>query len=101
MHCRAAHLLLIATLTGLLVGPSAAKTQNFYAIAHMTNSIETVGWAVGQGANGIEADLRFDPATQQPTVFQHSIGDQPCDCSCGVGMGSESSVCSHLHGGII
>lgn len=96
MHCRVVHLLLIATLTGFLAGPSVAKPKTFYAIAHMTNSIKTVDWAVGQGANGIEVDLRFDPHTQQPTVFQHSIGEQPCDCSCTGGIGSKSYVCSHL-----
>jgi glycerophosphoryl diester phosphodiesterase len=96
MYCRVGQLILIATLTGLLAGPSAAKPKTFYAIAHMTNSIETVDWAVGEGANGIEADLRFDLVTQQPTVFQHSIGEQPCDCSCIKGIASKSSVCSHL-----
>ncbi len=97
MHCRAGHLLLIATLAGLLAGPSAAKPKDFYAIAHMTNSIEAVNWAVAQGANGIEADLRFDPGTQQPTVFQHSIGQQPCDCWCA----SKSDVCKQESSGLI
>jgi hypothetical protein len=54
----------------------------FYSIAHSTNSIGSVDWAVSKGANGIEMDLRFDTRTLQPTVFQYSIGCQPCDCTC-------------------
>jgi hypothetical protein len=50
----------------------------FYAVVHMANSEEIVEWALENGANGIEADLRFD-SHGNPLEFNHGA---PCDCSC-------------------
>lgn len=62
-----------------LLMPWSAEAQGyFYAIAHMTNNRKAVDWAVSQGANALEADLRFD-ADGSPKEFRHGM---PCDCTC-------------------
>jgi hypothetical protein len=58
----------------------------FYVVAHMTNSIRAVNWALTHGANAVEIDLRFDK-NGNPAFFFHG-GE--CDCRC-AGSGS---VCS-------
>ena len=55
-----------------------SSASGFYNIAHMCNNIETLDWAVDQGANAIEADLQFDDQGN-PTRFYHGW---PCDCTC-------------------
>lgn len=37
---------------------SSASLPPFYAVAHMANSIRAVTWALNNGANGLEMDLR-------------------------------------------
>jgi hypothetical protein len=64
-------------ISGASAGEETCENQ-FYAIAHMTNLIKSVEWALEQGANGIEMDLNFDDSTT-PTRFHHGL---PCDCSC-------------------
>ena len=55
-----------------------ARSRGFYNIAHMTNNIPSIDWAMEQGANSIEIDLQFkDDGT--PYKFFHS---STCDCSC-------------------
>lgn len=57
----------------------AARTSDpFYVIAHMANSQASLDWAVREGANGVELDLKFDEDAN-PTVFEHG---GVCDCSC-------------------
>ena len=69
---------------GLSLQP--AFGQEFYAIAHMTNSIAAVDWALAEGANAVEIDLQFD-ASGKPTVFHHG---RPCDCTC---IGGKYGIC--------
>ncbi|KAI8892528.1 hypothetical protein BC833DRAFT_662313 [Globomyces pollinis-pini] len=62
--------------------------------AHMVNHPDVVRWAIDQGANGIEMDLRFDGS--KPSEFRHS---GICDCSCICANGDncpETSVCNKL-----
>ncbi|KAK4022452.1 hypothetical protein OUZ56_007916 [Daphnia magna] len=46
-------------------------------IAHMVNTPNSIRWALDQGANGIEIDLKFEG--NDPSKFHHGF---PCDCSC-------------------
>lgn len=46
-------------------------------IAHMTNTPNAIRWALEQGANGIEMDLKFDGT--RPVQFHHGAH---CDCTC-------------------
>ena len=50
----------------------------FYNIAHGTNSIGAVDWAISQGANAVELDLDFS-RSGQPRAFNHG---PYCDCFC-------------------
>ena len=52
--------------------------RGFYIINHMTNNLETLEFAVEQGANAIEMDLQFDKKGN-PTILQHA---RFCDCTC-------------------
>lgn len=72
----------------LLIAPAYSE-PGFYAIAHMVNTPSAIDWAVQQGANGAEVDLRFDAGTGKPRWFVH--GGPFCDCSCLSG-----GVCWHL-----
>ena len=48
----------------------------------MTNTPDSVDWAVGKGANGVEIDVEFD-SHGNPKRFIHSPkSDDACDCSC-------------------
>eukprot|EP00111_Clytia_hemisphaerica_P019542 TCONS_00057613-protein len=65
----------------ILVTFLTVKAQNdggFFNIAHMCNNIDTLDWAVREGANAIEADLQFDDQGN-PKRFYHGA---PCDCNC-------------------
>ncbi|KAI9555133.1 hypothetical protein GHT06_017648 [Daphnia sinensis] len=46
-------------------------------IAHMVNTPNSIRWALDEGANGIEIDLKFEG--NNPSQFHHGF---PCDCSC-------------------
>lgn len=46
-------------------------------IAHMVNTPNSIRWALDEGANGIEIDLKFKGT--YPIQFHHGF---PCDCSC-------------------
>lgn len=70
--------------------PTANKADGFYNIAHMVNTTAAVAWAIGYGANGLEADLNFDSAGN-PTVYKH--GGAVSDCSC-IPSPSKYNVCS-------
>ena len=52
-------------------------------IGHMTNTPESVRWALERGANGVELDLQFD-GRGRPEAFQHTrdASLDPCDCTC-------------------
>ncbi|UJR18907.1 hypothetical protein I4U23_022035 [Adineta vaga] len=60
---------------------SKSTEKPFYIIAHMANSKFAVDWAVKQGANAIECDLRFD-TNGNPSAIDHGPG---CDCECAKG----------------
>ena len=70
--------------------PMANKALGFYNVAHMVNTTAAVAWAVGYGANGMEADLNFDSAGN-PTVYKH--GGLVSDCTCNP-LPSKYHVCS-------
>jgi glycerophosphoryl diester phosphodiesterase len=68
--------------------------SDFYVIAHMINAgPKYVDWAMGQGANALEMDLRFD-AAGTPTVFFHGT---PCDCTCSL-LARAGNVCGVVAG---
>lgn len=54
----------------------AAAEALYYNIAHAINHSKYIDWAVQNGANGIEADLRFTDAGY-PFMFQHGT---TCEC---------------------
>ena len=57
--------------------------SGFYNIAHMTNTPDSVDWAVGKGANGVEIDVEFDNFNGNPLKFIHSPkSSDACDCTC-------------------
>jgi len=85
MARRSAFVLLFVCLLAASLG---AQTGPWWVIGHMSNTPDAVNWAASVGANGIEADLRFD-GDGNPTVFRHG---SPCDCSCLITYG----VCRHL-----
>ena len=70
--------------------PMANKADGFYNVAHMVNTTTAVAWAVGYGANGLEADLNFDSAGT-PTVYKH--GGLVSDCTC-IPSPTKYNVCS-------
>ncbi|MBI3073476.1 MAG: hypothetical protein HYY84_15300 [Deltaproteobacteria bacterium] len=71
----------------------AAPKKPFYVIAHMTNTLHTVRWAMAEGANALEMDLRFT-SSGTPDSFRHGF---PCDCSCPV-LQRSVHVCGPLSG---
>ncbi|XP_066922651.1 dermonecrotic toxin LiSicTox-betaID1-like [Clytia hemisphaerica] len=82
-----------------LVGITAIHHSyaGFYNIAHMTNNIPSIDWAIQKGANAIEIDLQFK-GDGTPYRFFHS---STCDCSCMCGAGGchiayPNSVCMQL-----
>lgn len=89
--------------------------------AHASNSLEAVRWAMSQGANGVEMDIRFGQAQDRlqkasPNAigpndvleFRHSpysaseplTAALPCDCVGGNTCAGDSnaSVCNHMMG---
>ncbi len=71
--------------------PASVTAKKFYIIAHMTNTVAAVTWAVNEGANGVEMDLNYD-ANGTPIEFKHG---GVCDCSCNI-AGGVTHVCSPL-----
>lgn len=81
--------------------------EDFYNIAHMTNTPAAVEWAVNKGANAIEIDLTFDTSTGLPAIFRHSDAGIMCDCTCYCPWGFywhcsslTDNVCSVLREGV-
>lgn len=68
--------MLLAFIAVLSVNRAAAEV--YYNIAHMTNTIHAVDWAIAEGANAVEFDLEFT-TDGRPRRFYHG---GPCDCSC-------------------
>ena len=58
-------------------GGPLSERPRLYNIAHMTNTVAAVDWAVSAGANAVEADLKFDEGGKT-TYFHHG---KPCDCT--------------------
>jgi hypothetical protein len=69
----------------------AQPRQKFYNIGHMANTPAAAKWAVDQGANGLEIDLRFNSAGT-PEAFRH---EGACDCGC-AGSTSPDHICPCL-----
>lgn len=72
--------------------PTPGRSDDFFVIAHMTNSSDLVDWAIGQGANALEMDLQFD-STGAPLNFRHGT---PCDCSCFKPPFPKGMICSKI-----
>ncbi|MBY4675375.1 hypothetical protein [Marinobacterium arenosum] len=73
----------------------ADEESGFFNIAHMTNTVEAVEYALASGANAIEIDLQF--AGDQPEAFQHSTNiTQPCDCSFEFTAKTTTDICGVL-----
>lgn len=91
-------LFLIACLLPLSLLPAMAKGDTlYYNIAHAINHSQYIDWAAQEGANAIEADLRF---TNDGMVdkFQHGT---PCECSFIPLVGGrlfwkETGICGHM-----
>lgn len=68
---------LFACLLPVLLLPAIAKSEPiYYNIAHAVNHSQYIDWALSQGANAVEADLRFSPSGVV-TKFQHGT---MCEC---------------------
>jgi glycerophosphoryl diester phosphodiesterase len=67
----------------------ADTEAGFFNIGHMANTSKAVDYAVKNGANGVEVDLRFD-SNGNPDQFRH---ERPCDCTCGI-----QGICTVLSG---
>jgi glycerophosphoryl diester phosphodiesterase len=80
LPCRVAHALIAFALPASSI---AASNKPFYVIAHMTNTADAVRWAMKEGANAVEIDLRFG-ASGEPATFRHG-GQIVCDCICSAG----------------
>lgn len=71
------------SICGLIVIHSAVNfavsstSHKVTIVAHMVNTPTSIRWALTQGANGIELDLKFNGVN--PGIFHHGIF---CDCSC-------------------
>ncbi len=83
----------IEPLAGSDADVGAPTHGSVYVVAHMTNTPDAARWAVSQGANGVEVDLRFDEGGS-PKNFLH---DGVCDCACS--LGEDDDVCAVLAGG--
>ncbi|XP_074660420.1 dermonecrotic toxin LapSicTox-alphaII1-like [Tubulanus polymorphus] len=79
----AAILIVVAALSQFA---DAQNERVYYNIAHMTNTVPAVKWAISQGANAIEVDINFRDST--PVRFTHPF---PCDCICS----AKGTVCQH------
>ena len=49
--------------------------QGFYRIAHLTNNIFAVDWAVCKGANTLEIELQFNDDGTPSAFFRSNIRD--------------------------
>jgi glycerophosphoryl diester phosphodiesterase len=81
-------------LSLLLVTNTVIGVRPFYIVAHMTNTLTAVDWAIEQGANAIELDLHFNE-NGYTEYFKHG-GGLVCDCFCS--FLSKDHVCSVLDG---
>lgn len=81
--------LLLSCLLPLALLPAAAQGQEvlFYNIAHAINHSQYIDWAVSDGANAIEADLRF---TDSGVVDKFMHG-KVCEC-----MLAQSHLCYQM-----
>ncbi|XP_074660629.1 dermonecrotic toxin LarSicTox-alphaVII1-like [Tubulanus polymorphus] len=76
----------LLAVAALSLAVDAANERVYYNIAHSTNTVPAVKWAISQGANAIEVDIIFKGST--PTRFTHPF---PCDCICS----TKGTVCQH------
>lgn len=64
--------------------------RSFYNIAHMTNHLREVEWAISWGANAVEIDLAYNDDGQSGAMPAIAWHGKPCDCTC----------LSHIQGGL-
>lgn len=87
---------LLACLFPLALLPGAAQSQAlYYNIAHAINHSKYIDWAVQNGANAIEADLRF---TDDGAVLKFQHGS-PCECrfpSLWGALWNETDICHQM-----
>ena len=89
---------MISVLVGLLLLAFPVQcAEKFWAIAHMANNENVLGWALAAGANALETDITFDSTGVPITAFHGS----PCDCTCLITYGTcqfpVSQICSEPH----
>lgn len=68
--------------------------RNFYNIAHMTNRVSEIDWAITSGANGVEIDLAYEDDGNDGAKPRYGWHGYPCDCSC-LG-GAEGGMCYRM-----
>ena len=71
--------------------------ERIWAISHMANNENVIGWSLAAGANALEIDVTFD-STGDPADTYHGT---PCDCSCLITIGvcqfPISQICTERH----
>jgi hypothetical protein len=104
----------------LMTFVAAANSPPYVMFAHASNSLEAVRWAMGQGANGVEMDIRFGQAQDKLQLaapgavgpndvleFRNSPYSSnepftpglPCDCVAGNTCADRNAdVCNHMVG---
>ena len=74
-----------------LIATASASARQVSVIAHTVNTPEMILWALKEGANGIEIDLKFNGV--YPEMFHHGA---PCDCSCLIGLKHDDNICTEF-----
>lgn len=82
----------VFTALSILSIISVIYTEKLWAISHMANSENVIGWSLAAGANAFEVDVEFD-SSGAPL---HSYHGTPCDCSCFITEGVCQFPISHI-----
>jgi glycerophosphoryl diester phosphodiesterase len=79
------------TCAGKCTNSYVTEYKNFFNIAHMTNRISEVDWAITDGANAVEIDVAYDDDGNNGAKPEWSWHGYACDCSCAIG--ASGGVC--------